>query len=145
IDSAGIRADQIYTGTLTALLYRTASSGSRVEISPITPDQIKFFGSANTEVGSIGVQGSSSGQMVFEATNPVISEVHDLDGGVNYNLGTGGLTGQWQLNVNSVLKFFVDYSGSNPISLYVDGALEQVTAGATDSGGSGYRVLRVPN
>lgn len=34
---------------------------------------------------------------------------------------------------------------SNPVSIYVAGALQNVTAGANDSGGSGYRLLRVPN
>lgn len=36
-------------------------------------------------------------------------------------------------------------SGANPIFIRVSSALKQVTEGAADSGGTGYRVLRVPN
>lgn len=33
----------------------------------------------------------------------------------------------------------------NPLSVRVGGSLKQVTQGAADSGGTGFRVLRVPN
>jgi hypothetical protein len=47
-------------------------------------------------------------------------------------------------------RFAIQISGKtantdNPISVWVGGALKQVTVGATDSGGSGFRLLRVPN
>jgi len=34
---------------------------------------------------------------------------------------------------------------TNPIWLFINGALQQVTVGAPDTGGTGYRLLRVPN
>ncbi len=34
---------------------------------------------------------------------------------------------------------------SDSIKIHVDGALQLITAGATDSGGSGFKLLRVPN
>lgn len=36
-------------------------------------------------------------------------------------------------------------SSSNPVFLRVNGSLKQVTEGAVDSGGAGFKVLRVPN
>jgi hypothetical protein len=50
--------------------------------------------------------------------------------------------GLWD-GARSVLK--VDPTGNNPIYLWTDGALKNVTVGAADSGGTGFKVLRVPN
>jgi hypothetical protein len=36
-------------------------------------------------------------------------------------------------------------TGPNPVEIVVDSIAKQVTQGAADSGGAGYRVLRVPN
>jgi hypothetical protein len=36
-------------------------------------------------------------------------------------------------------------TGTDPIHIHVGGQLRQVTAGAPDSGGTGFRLLRVPN
>jgi len=38
-----------------------------------------------------------------------------------------------------------DDNGTRAIYIYVGGSLKTITEGAADSGGSGYRVLRVPN
>ena len=39
----------------------------------------------------------------------------------------------------------VDPTGANPIYLWADGALKNVTVGASNSGGAGFKLLRVPN
>lgn len=45
-----------------------------------------------------------------------------------------------------VFKLRIDGDGSsNPISMWLNGALKNVTVGAADSGGSGYRMMRVLN
>lgn len=47
--------------------------------------------------------------------------------------------------VNGTTTFEISSDASNPINVYVGGALQQVTAGAPNSGGAGYRQLIVPN
>jgi hypothetical protein len=42
-------------------------------------------------------------------------------------------------------QFIVGNSTANPISVRVNSTLKQVTEGATDSGGAGFKLLRVPN
>lgn len=49
---------------------------------------------------------------------------------------TGGVT---LIEANHTLD------ATNPLLLYVNGALKRVTVGAADSGGAGFRYLRVPN
>lgn len=60
---------------------------------------------------------------------------------------------QWQNNQGRVLELFcgtneqfrVDGDGQSPVWIRSEGVLKQVTAGAADSGGVGYKLLKVPN
>jgi hypothetical protein len=45
----------------------------------------------------------------------------------------------------NLFQFRVNSSQTSAVSIKVGGQLKLITEGAIDSGGAGYRVLRVPN
>lgn len=66
------------------------------------------------------------------------------------NGATGSESGSLSLNImiGGTLSAGIAVNGAspaNPISLRIDGAMKSVTQGAVDSGGAGFRALRVPN
>lgn len=69
--------------------------------------------------------------------------MYDIDGNLRCRIiDDGAITLRFP---DETVVFQVGASGDNPISLRVGAALENVTQGASDSGGAGYRCLRVPN
>ena len=96
----------------------------------LTPDYI-YTQSLRFEVDDTGYFSSNSG-------NPVLSwDALDLDG---YTRATNTR----YFNVNGTTRMRINDS-SNAVSIYVNGALKLVEVGAADSGGTGYRMLRVLN
>lgn len=54
-------------------------------------------------------------------------------------------SGEVQVYTDNSIRFKVDDDATSAVYVWADGSLKQVTAGANDSGGSGFKVLRVPN
>jgi hypothetical protein len=100
---------------------------------------IQFWGQATGHmVAWRGTDPESKGFIRSDATNDDGGSVIFTDGGVSLQGHTGAAL---------ATAFVVDAvtDANNPISLKVAGATAKVTAGADDSGGAGYKVLRVPN
>lgn len=83
----------------------------------------------------LGWNGSDSVvRLVVGSSNIGVSYLRPSDTGAWTEMqSTGGVT---LLRAENV---------SDSISIYVNGSLKKVTQGATDSGGTGFRLLRVPN
>lgn len=124
----------------------TAGSTSQIEL---TAGQLQFSAFANGADQYVGIT---------SATNMDIKCIGGGVGTVNIFGGTGagqikldpGTTGNVLVRINSIDSFKVDNSttaGQTRMLVYdVDNAtLERVTVGAADSGGAGFKVLRIPN
>jgi len=59
----------------------------------------------------------------------------------NYGMLLQGYSGGWV----SAIQIAAAADANNPLRVMVSGVLHNVTEGASDSGGAGYKVLRVPN
>ena len=91
----------------------------------VTGDLTMSGGDVNFQKGSVGA--------------PSLRFASDSDTGVYLSA-----TGHISLATAGTERFRVEDS-VNSLYIYIGGSLRQVTYGATDSGGSGYRYLRVPN
>lgn len=87
------------------------------------------------------------GEMTFKRTGFEYGSIKALitdktagseDGRVTLNLRRAG-------TLTTAINVDFNADTNNPISLYVAGGEYRVTAGAADSGGTGYRALRIPN
>jgi len=76
---------------------------------------------------------------LFLGTNAANSNVIYANGNSGYFQVVNGPGTITMIECNDVID------ATNPILLYVNGALKRVTVGAADSGGAGFRYLRVPN
>lgn len=76
--------------------------------------------------------------MRFPGGNPAINwDTNDFDGYDRTN-------NRRFFDINSITRFRLS-GADDALEVYVDGALQLVTVGAADSGGTGFRVLRVAN
>jgi hypothetical protein len=79
-----------------------------------------------------------TGYFGLNANNPIVNwDVNDSDGYIR-------ATNVRYMNVSSIARFQAS-DQTDAIEIYVNGALKRITQGAADSGGVGFRVLRVPN
>jgi hypothetical protein len=69
--------------------------------------------------------------------------LYDCGGNIRMRVIDGGVI-SLRLADESI-AFRIDASGNDPVNVMVSGGLHNVTEGAADSGGAGYKVLRVPN
>jgi len=74
----------------------------------------------------------------INSSNPIVNwDVNDSDGYIRS-------TNVRYMNVNSIARFQAS-DQTDAIEIYVNGALKRITVGAADSGGAGFRMLRVTN
>jgi hypothetical protein len=74
----------------------------------------------------------------FNAGDPIVNwDVNDVDGYIRSS-------NTRYIDINSVSRFRAS-DNTDAIEIYVNGALKRITVGAADSGGVGFRMLRVPN
>jgi len=146
----GIR-DYVFSG-LSIFNKHPNASANAVAIGVAADAGISCFGFTN--IGgdtSTKIQVQSSGQ--YDPAIRIWASSHSTSERAAMYFGSWGVMqdtlgngtkdfGLWD-GVRSVLK--VDPTGNNPIYLWADGALKNVTVGAADSGGTGFKVLRVPN
>ena len=79
-----------------------------------------------------------TGYFGLNASNPIVNwDVNDSDGYIR-------ATNVRYMNVSSIARFQAS-DQTDAIEIYVNGALKRITQGAADSGGVGFRLLRVPN
>lgn len=80
----------------------------------------------------------NTGYFALNSGNPVVSwDSNDVDGFIR-------ASNTRYITINSVTRFSVG-AGTNAVAIYVGGSFKTVEVGAPDSGGVGYRMLRVLN
>lgn len=80
----------------------------------------------------------NTGYFALNSGNPIINwDTNDVDGFVR-------ASNTRYITINSVTRFSVG-TGTNAVAMYVGGSFKTVEVGAPDSGGVGYRMLRVLN
>ena len=84
------------------------------------------------------IEVDGTGYFGLNAGNPIVNwDVNDSDGYIRS-------TNVRYMNVSSIARFQAS-DQTDAIEIYVNGALKRITQGAADSGGVGFRLLRVPN
>lgn len=106
-------------------------------------------GSGIVRIGTLLSIGTVS-QILSKGRNSASADINYSDIRSKISTATAGMEdGVLELHVMSAgtLTEAIQIAGgaASPISLMVSSALKQVTEGTSDSGGSGFRVLRVPN
>lgn len=113
---------------------------------------------SETSTGSIGIGTQSN--TVSATAGQILFQARDSDDAAVVNYGSiylsiadntagavdGSVTISPQSSGSPLAAFQIrGASPTNPVFMMVGGSLEQVTAGVADSGGTGYKLLRVPN
>lgn len=91
---------------------------------------------------------SAGGQGIYtETSGAAVTALEATTEGYNTTSGNGpnGLSVKSQNSGVVQSNFVVTSNADNPINVRVGGSLKQVTQGAADSGGAGFRLLRVAN
>ena len=108
---------------------------------------------------------SGSKEWSINSSGTLVGSNNEIDGVTKIGVGDGSAaapsvyflsdggddTGFYRVSANRIgvtaggAQRFEVAGSSDAVSLMVNGSMKAVTEGATDSGGSGYKVLRVPN
>jgi len=136
----GLAVDGGNVGVNLTGTYTTAAIETRTAIASVVR-----FGS------TIATPGAPSSRIIFSGNNVAAAKV-DYSAMINtVQVNTAGAhTGKLSLNVvaagtETTAMELSGASSANPVFLRINSSLKQVTEGAADSGGGGFKVLRVPN
>jgi hypothetical protein len=91
---------------------------------------------------------AAGGQGIYTQTaGAAVTALETTTEGYNTTSGNGpnGLVVKSKNSGVVQSNMVVTSNASNPVNIMVGGSLKQVLAGAADSGGAGYKVLRVLN
>jgi hypothetical protein len=123
-------------GTPTIHYYALADSGS---VSTLRLGSLNQTAVNTSQIQFTGGNASAVTQITYGSILCTISDAtaSSEDGTMTINARMGG--------TNTAVAQFTGADATDPVKLYVGGSLAQVTAGANDSGGAGYKVLRIPN
>ena len=133
-------ADGGATGLILTGTYTSAAVETFTEVQSVVRlgSKVKTAGQVHSQVALSGYNASDA-KVNYTSIQSVVqvsttgSENGRLD--IRFKAAGSDVTGI-QLSGNSA---------ANPVFMYVDSSLRQVTAGANDSAGAGFRQLRVPN
>jgi len=97
-----------------------------------------FYNEDEIYVKSPRIEVDGTGFFGLNAGNPIVNwDSTDTDGYIRS-------TNVRYMNVNGTARFQAS-NQTDAIEIYVNGALKRITVGAVDSGGTGFRMLRVTN
>jgi len=128
----------------------------------VAPDSILGINNGGLKQWKVGIDlrnGTYTTNAAIAFPNAAYLYTNDTGGTSRLFLGTNAAnsnlifansnSGYFQLiagdGATTLLEANLALDASNPMLLFVNGALKRVTAGAADSGGAGFRYLRVPN
>ncbi len=105
---------------------------------------VKVAGTENTTVARFEALNNNRGYQVGTAADGAVNDAF-----VTHNAMQAGFGGHiWQVGGTEIARFDLSTTSGDTRFLIYDvdnGTVERVTVGAADSGGSGFKVLRIPN
>ena len=120
-DNAILRADGVGGATI------QSSSAVVSDAGDVLCANGRYFAVSGTDIGFGDLAGT--GDTVIGFNNAKAMKVRDNGGVINFQVDTSAVAGNTRM-----LVYDVD-----------NATLERVTVGAADSGGAGFKVLRIPN
>ena len=157
IDLTGSAYSGAYTsgGTVTPALGENFFQGVGRANSILIRTQFAPGGGGHAiQVGEVVISTDSNGAIqignsALSGTQPFLDFAYGVSmlGRHAYRLQAVGANKLGFYRANNANDFFLDADtdGNNPVNLRANGSLSKVTVGSADSGGTGYRVLRIPN
>lgn len=104
---------------------------------------VRFFGHIITGVETIGAT-LARGAMELGSAQYIAWGGDAANGGLFRLASSSNGTLTWRVTASEI-RLQVNGTGNDAVLIWVNGSLKQITQGASDSGGTGFRVLRVPN
>lgn len=103
------------------------------------------FTDLNFTTGQFGLAPNNT-FLAWQKANDVAAPVIGVNNSDDVFIAATSTTNRVNITDSSfTVKFAVDQDPNNPVLVYADGTLKRVTVGEPDSGGVGYRALRVAN
>jgi len=144
---AGVASDITDNGTNTLLMFAGTTSGRRFFMTPAMTIAALNGGKQfhfDTATATLYFNEHSNTNNFIGAPSGTL--VMNSNGALDLKVPTGSSI---RAQVNSaVVAQFSDTTGANEMAMYLKvhgGTIQRVSVGAADSGGAGYRVLRIPN
>lgn len=144
---AGVTSDITDNGTNTLLMFAGVTSGRRFFLTPAMTIAALAGGKQfhfDTATATLYFNEHSNTNNYIGAPSGTL--VVNSNGALDLKAPTGSSI-RAQIN-NAVVGQFTDTTTTGEVGFYVKihgGTIQRVTVGAADSGGSGFRVLRIPN
>jgi hypothetical protein len=127
-------------GTIIGATIKTASSGSRIEMD--STNGLRSYNGSNVRV-QIPVSGGQAGSIMV---SPGFG-MYDSNSNASFVVGDANGANPQRAAIYGNNGTLVAVHGTDLLQFYIaaDSALKTVTTGGTDSGGVGFKYLRVPN